>query len=133
MNKESSRKNIQLLQFFICENFKQDKQDGYLAKMVRSNLYVPTFPYYFQDLYAITCWQKDGRFHKEVLEYTTEDGSTVRSPHMDIEPLRDSVLFRWHTHHFPSNFPIKKPTTLHVKVLLDGHPIFHSYLLIEKK
>jgi len=133
MNKESSRKKIQLLQFFICENFKQDKQDGYLANRVRSNLYVPTFPYYFQDLYAVTCWQKDDRFHKEVLEYTTEDGSTVRSPHMDIEPLQGSVLFRWHTHHFPTNFSIKKPTTLHVKVLLDGHPIFHSYLLIEKK
>ena len=133
MSKESSQNNIQLLQFFICENFNQEKQDGYLAKMVRSNVHVPSFPYSFQNLYAVTCWRKDDRFHKEVLEYTTESGETVRSPHMDIEPLRDSVLFRWHTHHFPTNFSIKKPTTLHVKVLLDGEPVFHSYMLIEKK
>jgi len=133
MADEPKKLEIQLLQFLICEKFQQEKQDGYLAQRVKSNLYVPHFPYYFTDLYAVTCWRKDERFHKEVIEYTTDDGTSVRSPHMDIEPMRDSVLFRWHTHHFPTDFSIKKPTTLRIKVILDWKVCFESYLLIEKK
>ena len=123
---------IQLLQFLICREFRQEKQDCFTAEMVQSNLYVPKFPYYFTKLYAVTCWRKDKRFHKEVIEYTTDYGASVRSPHMDIEPVTDSVLFRWHTHPFPTDFVIEKPTLLHVRVILDWKVLCHSYLLIEK-
>ena len=81
----------------------------------------------------MTCWQKDKRFHKEVIEYSTDYGASIRSPHMDIEPVVDSVLFRWHTHQFPTDFPIEKASLLTVRVLLDGKPVFESSLLIEKK
>ena len=133
MAEKPESKDIRLLQFMICEKFHQEKQDSYVASQVRSNLYVSAFPHYFAELYVVTWWRKDERFHKEVIEYSTDYGKTVRSPHMDIEPLRDSVLFRWHTHHFPTHFPIEKPTTLHVKVILDWEVRFESDLLIEQK
>ncbi len=123
---------IQLLQFFICREFRQEKQDAYTAELVRSNLYVPSFPYHFTQLYAVTCWRKDERFHKEVIEYSTDYGVSVRTPPMDIEPVKGSVLFRWHTHHFPKDFAIEKPTHLHLKVILDWKEHFESYLMIEK-
>ena len=126
------RDEIQLLQFFICQEFEQEKQDYFRAERVHSNLYVSKFPYHFRKLYVVTCWRKDKRFHKEVIEYGTDYGTSTRSPHMDVEPVTDSVLFRWHKHPFPSNFPIEKPTTLTVRVILDAKPVFESYLLIEK-
>ena len=123
---------IKLLQFLICKEFRQEKQDTYAAELIRSNLYAPKFPYHFHQLFAVTCWQKDRRFHKEVIEYTTDYGASVRTPHMDIEPVRDSVLFRWHTHRFPSNFVIEKPTLLQIQVILDAKVCFESRLMIEK-
>lgn len=123
---------IHLLQFLICEKFQPQKQDSYLVEGVRSNLYVPKFPYQFNNLYVITCWRKDQRFHKEVIEYATDYGTSVKSAHMDIEPVRDSVIFRWHTHSFPTNLVIEKPATLWVRVILDWKVRFESYLLIEK-
>ena len=125
-------RQIQLLQFFICKEFRQEKQDHFTAELIHSNLYVPKFPFHFGKLYAVTCWRKDQRFHKEVIEYATEEGSLVRSPHMDIEPVTDSVLFRWHKHTFPTHFRISKPTLLTLRIILDGRPVFESYLLIEK-
>jgi hypothetical protein len=124
---------IQLLQFLICEKFQQQKQDAYAVEAVLSNLYVANFPYYFTELYVVTCWRKDQRFHKEVIEYATDYGTSLRSPHMDIEPLKDSVLFRWHTHRFPTDFAIEKPTTLTIRVILDWKIQWESYLLIELK
>lgn len=123
---------IQLLQFFLCKEFRHETRDAYTADLIRSNLYVPKFPYRFTQMFAVTCWRKDHRFHKEVLEYTTGDGATVRTPHMDIEPVKGSVLFRWHTHRFPTDFAIKGPTNLNIKVVLDSHPCFESYLMIEE-
>ena len=124
-------KDIQLLQFVICERFQAQKRDGYLVEGVRSNLYVPKFPYRFKGLYVVTCWRKDQKFHKEVIEYQPEGSEALRSPHMDIEPVRDSIIFRWHTHRFPANLVIEKPTTLWVRVILDWQVCFESYLLIE--
>jgi len=123
---------IQLLQFFICREFREEGRDAYQAEGLMSNLRVPAFPFYFENTYAVTCWRKDRRFHKEVIEYTADDGASVRSPHMDIEPVTDSVLFRWHKHRFPSDFAIKKPAILTVRVLLDGHLKWNAYILIEK-
>lgn len=125
-------REIQLLQFFICREFREAKQDHYTAELVHSNIYAPRFPLYLDQLYVITCWRKDKRFHKEVIEYLTEDGATAKSPHMDIEPVTDSVLFRWHKHRVPPDFAIKRPTLLTVKVHLDWKVHFESYLLIEK-
>lgn len=125
-------KTIQLLQFFVCKDFVQEKQDYFTAEFVHSNIYAARFPLYLSKLYAVTCWRKDKRFHKEVIEYSTDYGTSTRSPHMDIEPVTDSVLFRWHKHHFPSDFAIEQPTLLNLRVILDGHPVFQSYLLIEK-
>ena len=122
---------IQLLQFFFCQEFHQKKQDFFSAEGLQTNLFVPKFPYYFKQFYTVTCWRKDGRFHKEVIEYATGYGTSVRTPHMDVEPLEGSVLFRWHTHRFPTDFPIQKPTTLTVRVILDRKPVFESFLLIE--
>ena len=123
---------IQLLQLFVCQDFQQEKQDYFTAERIHSNLYVAKFPYHFRKLYVVTCWRKDRRFHKEVIEYTTDYGTSTRSPHMDVEPITDSVLFRWHKHPFPSDFPIEKPTLLTFRVILDAQPVFESYLLIEK-
>lgn len=123
---------IQLLQFIICEKFQPQKQDGYLVEGVRSNLYVPEFPFRFQQHCVVTCWRKDRKFHKEVIEYETEEGEVTRSSHMDIEPIRDNVLFRWHTHKFPRTLVIQKPMTLWIRVVLDWKVFFQSYLLIEK-
>ena len=125
-------KEIQLLQFFICKEFRQEKQDHFTAELIHSNLTSPKFPFRFGKLYAVTCWRKDRRFHKEVIEYATDYGTSVRSPHMDIEPVTDSVLFRWHKHVFPTDLAIKKPTLLTVRVILDRRPVFESYVLIEK-
>lgn len=130
---QTMEREIRLLQFFIAKEFHELKQDSFQAGAVQSNLYVPKFPYYFSKLYAVTCWRKDSRFHKEVIEYATDYGTSLRSPHMDIEPVKDSVLFRWHTHRFPTDFVIERPTTLTVRVILDGLVRFESYLLIEKK
>ena len=123
---------IQLLQFLICYEFEQQKQDCYTAQLVRSNMMVPKFPFYFGKLYAVTCWRKDERFHKEVIEYSTDYGTATRSPHMDIEPRTDSVLFRWHKHLFPADFAIERPTILTIRVILDWKVQFESYVLIEK-
>ena len=123
---------IQLLQFFICKEFRQEKQDRFTAEFIHSNLYTPKFPFHFGKIYAVTCWRKDRRFHKEVIEYATDYGVSRRSPHMDIEPVTDSVLFRWHKHTFPTDLKIQKPTVLTVRVILDRRPVFESYLLIEK-
>jgi hypothetical protein len=131
MSAEERGLKIKLLQFLICEKFSQQKNDGYLAELVRSNLTLPQFPAFLNDLYVVTCWRKDERFHKEVIEYATDYGTSVRSPHMDIEPVRDSVLYRWHTHHFPVDFSIEKPTLLKIRVILDGEAQFESHLLIE--
>lgn len=123
---------ITLLQCLVCENFQPQDQDGYSASGIRSNLYVSHFPYSLSHLNVVTCWRKDERFHKEVIEYRTDEGLILKSPHMDIEPIRDSVLFRWHTHRFPPNLLIEKPTILWIRVMLDWEPHFESYLLIEK-
>ncbi len=124
---------IRLLQFVICKKFQQHKQDAYLVESVLSNLYAPSFPFYLDPLYVVTCWRKDQRFHKEVIEYATDYGAVVRSPHMDIEPIKDSVLFRWHTHLFPRDFAIEKPTTLTIRVILDWKVMWESWILIEEQ
>lgn len=126
------QKEIQLLQFFICKEFKQEKQDHFSAGLIHSNIYAPKFPFRLGKLYAVTCWRKDNRFHKEVIEYATDYGTVVRSLHMDIEPITDSVLFRWHKHPFPRELAIQKPTTLTIRIFLDRHLRFETYVLIEK-
>ncbi len=125
--------NIRLLQFVICRDFATGKDDCYTANLVRSNMYVPAFPYHFDGLYAVTCWRKDKKFHKEVLEYSTDDGQIIKTPPMDIEPVTSSVLFRWHKHAFPTGLVIKEDGLLHIKVVLDWKVHFESYLMIEKK
>lgn len=124
---------IQLLQFFICEDFEFDAEDGYKAQKIRSNLYVPSFPCKLDQLFVVTCWKKDARFHKEVLEYVLEDGTIIKTPHMDIEPVTNHVLFRWHKHRFPSNLQIKKDSLLHIRVVLDWDKKWETYLMIEKR
>jgi hypothetical protein len=124
---------IQLLQFMICKSFEQGEQDAYKADLVRSNLYVPSFPYRFDGLYAVTCWRKDKMFHKEVIEYSTANGQTLKTPPMDIEPVTSSVLFRWHKHAFPPDLEIKEDGLLHIRVSLDWKVNFESYLMIEKR
>ncbi len=123
---------IQLLQFIICKEFSQGANDCYKAEMVHSNLYVPKFPFYFDKTFAVTCWRKDKRFHKEVIEYATDYGASTKSAHMDIEPVTSSVYFRWHKHQFPTDFAIEKPTLLTVRVILDWKTLFESYIMIEK-
>lgn len=125
-------KDIQLLQFMICKDFVTGPNDTYSVEAVHSNLYVPKFPYSFAKTYAVTCWRKDRKFHKEVIEYSTDYGTVIRSPHMDIEPVTNSVLFRWHKHQFPSNLVIEKPSILTVRVILDWKVLFESYLMIEQ-
>lgn len=128
------RKNeIQLLQFFICENFSPEKQDGYKIEGARSNIYVPKFPHPLSDLKIVTCWKKDQKFHKEVIEYQVEDGQVFKSAPMDIEPMKDEIFFRWHTHRFPPDLIIKKSCVLWIRVVLDWKTQFESYLLIEKR
>ena len=123
---------IQLLQFLICKEFREQKQDCYTAELVHSNLYAPRFPFSPGRLYVVTCWRKDQRFHKEVIEYATVYGASAKSPPMDIEPVTDTVLFRWHKHVVPSDFVIERPTLLTIRVILDWKVHFESYLLIEK-
>lgn len=123
---------VKLLQFIICKDFQTGKQDLYSAQGLHSNIYTSKFPLSLNDTYAVTCWRKDDKFHKEVIEYTTEDGVSKRSPHMDIEPVTNSVLFRWHKHRFPSDLIIERPTILTIKVILDWEVFFESYIMIEK-
>ena len=123
---------IQLLQFLVCKEFRQESQDLFTADKILTNIYTSKFPFYFGPLYVVTCWRKDSRFHKEVIEYATDYGTSVRSPHMDIEPAKDSVIFRWHTHRFPSDFSIGRPTVLTIRVILDWKTLLETYLLIEK-
>ncbi|MCM8775903.1 MAG: hypothetical protein NC930_06100 [Candidatus Omnitrophica bacterium] len=108
-------------------------QDCYRAEAIRSNLFVSTFPCRFDDLMIVTCWRKDNRFHKEIIEYVTEDGSSYRTAHMDIEPIEGSVLYRWHKHRFPPNLTFNQPSLLTIRVILDQEVRFESQLLIEKK
>ena len=123
---------IQLLQFIICKDFTQGPNDCYKADMIHSNLYVPKFPFFFEKTFAVTCWRKDTKFHKEVIEYATDYGTETKSAHMDIEPVTNSVFFRWHKHQFPADFAIEKPTLLTVRVVLDWETLFQSYIMIEK-
>ena len=123
---------IQLLQFLICKNFQQDKQDFYTAERLHSNLHFPAFPARLENTFVVTCWRKDSRFHKEVIEYATENGESWRSPHMDIEPVTNSVLFRWHKHQVPMDLVLQAPTILTIRVILDGKVLHESYLMIEK-
>lgn len=130
---ESSEK-IRLLQFFICKEFlSAGEQDCYTAKSILSNVVAAHFPYSLGELYAVTCWRKDERFHKEVIEYAINDEKNYRTPPMDIEPVRGSVLFRWHKHRFPSDFAIEKSTLLTVRVVLDWKVCFETYIMIEGK
>ena len=122
---------IRLLQFFICEEFEFDADDGCRSQKIRSNLYVPSFPCKLDQLYVVTCWKKDERFHKEVLEYVLDDGAVIKTPHMDIEPVTNHVLFRWHKHRFPADWAIEKPTTLTVRVILDWVVQWETCLLVE--
>src|SRR3989338_5047320 len=124
---------IKLLQFLICREFREEKRDVFAAEAVHSNVYVSHFPATLKEFYAVTCWRKDKKFHKEVLEFETAYGANVRTPHTDIEPVTDSVLFRWHKHPFPQNFTIEEPTILTVRIYLDKELKFESYILIEKK
>lgn len=128
-----NKNEIKLLQFFICRDFTGPRQDSYQGESILGNLNVSSFPYKFESLYAVTCWRKDKKFHKEVIEYETDEGQKIKSPHMDIEPVTNSVLFRWHKHRFPQQFPIPKPTHLTVRVLLDGKTVWESYILIEQR
>ncbi|MBI1977382.1 MAG: hypothetical protein HYS55_01365 [Candidatus Omnitrophica bacterium] len=123
----------QLLQFLVCRDFREEKQDFFTAESVHSNIYVHRFPATLKNFYVVTCWRKDEKFHKEVIEFETAYGEVIRTAHTDIEPISDSVLFRWHKHPFPEDFKIKESTTLTVRVYLDNQPRFESYLLIEKK
>ncbi|MBU3758640.1 MAG: hypothetical protein FGM27_01775 [Candidatus Omnitrophica bacterium] len=125
--------SIKLLQFFICRDFVSTQDDSYRADSVLGNLYVPAFPASLEALSAVTCWRKDKKFHKEVIEYETDEGEKARSPHMDIEPVTNSVLFRWHKHRFPQGLKVRKPTHLTVRVILDAHAVWESYILIEKR
>jgi len=122
---------IQLLQFIICKDFRHDKQDYFIADQVHSNIYAKEFPLQLSDVYVVTCWRKDQKFHKEVIEYQTEKGEPVRTPHMDIEPVTDSVLFRWHKHQFPTNLVIAEPTILTIRVILDWKLHWQTYIMIE--
>ena len=123
---------IRSLQFLVCQDFTEFGNDGYTAHSVHSNIIVSEFPYLLDNHFAITCWRKDARFHKEVIEYSTDYGLSYKSPHMDIEPVTDSVFFRWHKHPFPSNFAIDRNTLLTIKVILDWKVYWETYLMIEK-
>ena len=123
---------IQLLQFIICRDFKSAQKDAYIAEGIHSNFYAPSFPHRFDSEYVVTCWRKDQRFHKEVIEYATDYGETVRTPPMDVEPITNSVLFRWHKHHFPTELSIEKPCLLTIRVILDWKVHFESYIMIEE-
>ena len=124
---------IQLLQFIICKDFREEaRHDQYQAESVLSNLYAPKFPLSLENLCAVTCWRKDKRFHKEVIEYETSDGSKHKSPPMDIEPITSHVLFRWHKHIFPGTLTLAEPTILTIRVILDWEIKFQTYIMIEK-
>ena len=124
--------SIRLLQFIICENFKSFSKDTYTAEAIQSNLYVPSLPYSFNKHCIVTCWRKDKRFHKEVIEYSVENGPALRTPPMDVEPVTNSVLFRWHKHPFPSELVVDKPSLVSIKVILDWKVHFESYIMIEQ-
>lgn len=123
-------KAIQLLQFFICRDFTQDGRDSYTSRFIHSNLTASKFPYQFSGTYVVTCWRKDKQFHKETIEYSA-DGKTLRTPPMDVEPVTNSVLFRWHKHLIPEELVIEKSGLLTVRVVLDWKVHFESYVMIE--
>ncbi|HOE69129.1 MAG TPA: hypothetical protein PLH16_05720 [Candidatus Omnitrophota bacterium] len=123
---------IRLLQFMVCREFSDGPRDCYDAKACLSNLHVPSYPYRFEKIYAVTCWRKDRKFHKEVLEYGLPDGQLVKTAPMDIEPVTSSVLFRWHKHAFPSGLVIREDSLLHIRVILDWKPLWETYIMVEK-
>lgn len=125
--------DAKLLQFLVCREFSEAKQDQFAAEAVCSNIYAARFPCIPKGLYVVTCWRKDRKFHKEVIEFETAYGASIRTPHTDIEPITNSVLFRWHKHPFPDNFTVEEPTTLTIRVILDNKVRFESHLLVEKK
>ncbi len=133
MESQPDESKIALHQFVICENFSTLADDGYIAKGIRSNLYVSAFPCSLDPLYVVTCWRKDTRFHKEVIEYAVGSEILHRTAHMDIEPVTNHVIFRWHTHRFPPELSLAGPVLLTVRVVLDWNKQFESYLLIEKR
>ena len=122
---------IQLLQFIICKEFSAQEKDSYHAEGIHSNFYAAQFPYQFEEHCVVTCWRKDKRFHKEVIEYETDYGTLVRTPPMDVEPITDSVLFRWHKHYFPKELVIEKPCLLTIRIVLDWKVYFETYIMIE--
>lgn len=122
---------IRLLQFIICKEFKSDEKDFYIAEGIHSNLYFPEFPARLEGHYVVTCWRKDKRFHKEVIEYVTDDGKSFKTAPMDIEPVTNSVLFRWHKHLFPPELEIEKPCLLTLRIILDWEVKFESAVMIE--
>ncbi|OQA57176.1 MAG: hypothetical protein BWY42_00695 [Candidatus Omnitrophica bacterium ADurb.Bin277] len=124
--------SIRLLQFMICRSFDSGPQDTYKADGLLSNIHVPSFPHHFDRIYAVTCWRKDRKFHKEVLEYELPDGQLVKTSPMDIEPVTNSVLFRWHKHAFPPSLVVKENSLLHIRVILDWKPHWETYIMIEK-
>ena len=123
---------IQLLQFLICKDFREGGHDSYSAEGVFSNYFVPEFPCHLEKLFAVTCWRKDKRFHKEVIEFETEDGSKFKSAHTDIEPVTSSVHYRWHKHPFPKDLVVTKPSILTIRVVLDWKTLWETSILIEK-
>ncbi len=123
---------IKLLQCLVCKEFRQQGHDSYVAQGVLSNLYTARFPFHPSQLYVVTCWKKDKRFHKEVIEYALPDGHTIRSVHTDIEPATNSVIFRWHKHPFPAQLTIAEPAVLTIRVILDWKVCFETCLMIEK-
>lgn len=123
---------IKLLQCLVCKEFRQQGHDQYTAQGVLSNLNVPEFPCQLSNLYVVTCWQKDKRFHKEVIEYVTADGKTVRSAHTDIEPATNNIIFRWHKHPFPAQLTIEESSVLTIRVILDWKVYFETCLMVEK-
>lgn len=104
-----------------------------MGEGVLSNYFVGSFPAHLKDLFAVTCWRKDQKFHKEVIEYETEAGLILKSAHMDIEPITDAVYFRWHKHSFPPDLIIEKSSYLTIRVILDWKPMWETSILIEKR
>ncbi len=125
------QEKIALLQFMICKNFKASEKDFYTAEGIHSNLYFPQFPVQLNSYFVVTCWRKDQRFHKEVIEYETSEGRVLKTPPMDIEPITNSVLFRWHKHAFPMDLEILSPCLLTIRVILDWETKFESSVMIE--
>jgi hypothetical protein len=124
---------IRLLQFVVCKEFREEKQDHFNARGVHSNIAVTKFPTSLPGHCVVTCWRKDKKFHKELVEFETADGTKTRTPHTDVEPVTDTVMFRWHKHAFPRDLVIKAETLLTIRVILDNRAQFETYILVEKK